>query len=91
MRQTELEMEFKGNDAELSFKNNDVEIVVAKPIGADGKYSVTVSEKSDSNTGFTLNEGKTKLFDTKLEALEYAKEQKEQSLKEQPKADIDTK
>jgi hypothetical protein len=80
MRQTELEMEFKGNDAELSFKNNDVEIVVAKPIGADGKYSVTVSEKSDSNTGFTLNEGKTKLFDTKLEALEYAKEQKEQSL-----------
>jgi len=80
IRQTELEMEFKGNDAELSFKNNDVEIVVAKPIGADGKYSVTVSEKSDSNTGFTLNEGKTKLFDTKLEALEYAKEQKEQSL-----------
>lgn len=80
MRQTELEMEFNGNDAELSFKNNDVEIVVAKPIGADGKYSVTVSEKSDSNTGFTLNEGKTKLFDTKLEALEYAKKQKEQSL-----------
>lgn len=87
MRQTSLEMEFKGQGANLSFKNNDIEIGVSQPYGSN-KWHVDVSDKADTSTGYLANEAKSKVFDTKLEALDYAKEQKEQSLKEQSKAEF---